>query len=127
MSELDELLAQLAKSEARADALYNALILTVRAMGGVVEPGLSDAFLIKNVPAAAAELLARTIRTSAEAMANPMEGDRWATGKHVTVISYCNRDHVWANDALDLQRVVKVPLAVFRKRCAGAEYLGNEK
>ena len=65
------------------------------------------------------------MRTKAEAMANPMAGDRWGMGENEFTIRKHKRGRVYYYN-LWLLRNDSCPLAWFKTWAAGAEYLGNE-
>lgn len=54
--QVDQLRAELAAAKERCDGLYLGLRQTLEALGGVAQPGVSEAFLILGVPGEAAAL-----------------------------------------------------------------------
>lgn len=55
-AERDQLRAELAAAKERGDGLYLGLRQTLEALGGVAQPGVSEAFLILGVPGEAAAI-----------------------------------------------------------------------
>lgn len=103
IAERDQLRAELAAAKERGDGLYLGLRQTLEALGGVAQPGVSEAFLILGVPgeAAAIKRLNNTLAADnarlrkALELAKSLRTATWTGTAHVAAQAGHDFDDCW--------------------------------